>query len=273
MTITRQPRRAFTLIELLVVISIIALLISILLPVLGSARNSARSLVSLANLRSWGQGTMMAANEDKMVVPWEGEKEPDAATLARPKWWGNKVPPFVGQPAFRDLPNPALPGETNIFVDPAAERPSDAPYTVAGATPARKYFFSYVANSELNNTVANAAPAGTPDWQKRVSLDRIRNTSYTVLMLELRTVQPELPGASDPNWTAVRVGTKGRGRADWKRFAARHQNGGHLMFADGHAGHFKNAEVTTRVNPGLNDWNHPNVTANVIWEPLGPATN
>ena len=272
MTPSPDARRGFTLIELLVVISIIALLIGILLPVLGSARSSARSLASLANLRSWGQGTMMAANEDKMLLPWEGEKEPDAATLARPEWWGNKVPPFVGQPAFKDLANPALPGETKIFVDPAAEKPGDAPYTVPGATPARKYFFSYVANSEANNTVAAASP--TPQkWDDRLNLDRIEQTSYTVLMLELRTVQSELPGASDPNWTAVKVGTKGRGRADWKRFAARHQDGGRLMFADGHAAHFKNRDVTTRKNPALDDWNHPNVEVPVIWEPLGPATN
>ncbi|MFG0328076.1 MAG: prepilin-type N-terminal cleavage/methylation domain-containing protein [Phycisphaerales bacterium JB037] len=45
-------RRGFTLIELLVVIAIIAILIAILLPTLASARDAARTLACLANVRT-----------------------------------------------------------------------------------------------------------------------------------------------------------------------------------------------------------------------------
>jgi prepilin-type N-terminal cleavage/methylation domain-containing protein len=58
-------RRAFTLIELLVVISIIALLIAILLPALGAARNSAIKTQCLANQKQMVTSSIAFATDEK----------------------------------------------------------------------------------------------------------------------------------------------------------------------------------------------------------------
>src|SRR3982751_2790652 len=65
----RVGRGGFTLVELLVVIGIIALLISILLPTLNKARESARRTKCLANLRSIGQLVTMYANRAAGQLP------------------------------------------------------------------------------------------------------------------------------------------------------------------------------------------------------------
>ena len=62
---TSRKSRGFTLIELLVVISIISLLIAILLPALGAARESARKLQSATQLRGVHQGMVILGTDNK----------------------------------------------------------------------------------------------------------------------------------------------------------------------------------------------------------------
>jgi len=65
----RKTRHAFTLIELRVVISILALLVSILLPALNEARSTARRIVCSSHLRSMGTGFHTYTNDSKGMLP------------------------------------------------------------------------------------------------------------------------------------------------------------------------------------------------------------
>ncbi len=74
----RKGTSGFTLIELLVVIAIIALLIGILLPALGRARNSSRLAISLSNCRQIvvGQASYRFDKKDQMPMQACGYTNP-----------------------------------------------------------------------------------------------------------------------------------------------------------------------------------------------------
>ncbi len=62
-------RTAFTLIELLMVIAIIALLVGILLPALGTARDSARSIECLSRMRDLGSASSAYLDDNDETFP------------------------------------------------------------------------------------------------------------------------------------------------------------------------------------------------------------
>ena len=78
----------FTLIELLVVISIIALLISIILPALSAVKDRVKDGVCLNNLKQIGTAVMVYANEYDQLIPRN----------AGGAMWPIVFAPYLGQP-------------------------------------------------------------------------------------------------------------------------------------------------------------------------------
>lgn len=89
--ITSPSRFAFSLIELLVVISIIAVLASMLMPAIGSVRESARMLNCLNNLRQVGLAETAYTTENDAMLPYRPE---DSALGIWNPWLGHNGAPL-----------------------------------------------------------------------------------------------------------------------------------------------------------------------------------
>jgi prepilin-type N-terminal cleavage/methylation domain-containing protein len=98
------PRRAFTLIELLVVIAIIALLTGILLPAIGSARNTAKTVICKQRSRELALATGFYANDHQgRIWPIVLQNNQQRYTWAR--IWNAAENRFEPGPIFEYLDN------------------------------------------------------------------------------------------------------------------------------------------------------------------------
>src|SRR5262245_55478989 len=112
----RTLRRGFTLVELLVVIGIIAVLISVLLPALGRAREAANAVACKSNLRQMGIVMQMYTVANK---GWLFSARSDAGGG---DYWVEYIAEYV-EVGFKNVFGPQEAKKTGIFKCPSYTPP------------------------------------------------------------------------------------------------------------------------------------------------------
>ncbi len=192
-------KRSFTLIELLVVLAVISLLMALLLPALGRAKEIGRRTLCMSNLKQCGLALTMYANEygryPHQRNPTSGFYYDDTQTVHAPPQaqlageWGAVVEYAVGSPfTFTDATGSDPTGKLKIFECPDRPLPVQdfsSPNDGSGFVFVMSYF--YVAGTVTNwwgadqgyGTSANRGPPtysprspdDPPDWA--VMVDQI----------------------------------------------------------------------------------------------------
>lgn len=233
-----NQKAAFTLIELLVVISIIALLIGILLPALGAARGTAKSIACLSNLKQWGIATNIYMAENRDWLPALGSDFIDPTTETDPQYWFNALPGLIDMATLEEATTAGdsledyRSGSGGIWFCPEVDQ--------NGVNP-----FNYAVNMVLGGK-NNFQPVLTPKRQNINVLD-IPQPTNTAWLGETGNMD-EVFGliSSGSGSYAPAVGTTSPNDGSSRIAVDRHQGeSSNILFVDGHASSFGAEDLLT----------------------------
>lgn len=228
--------RGFTLIELLVVISIISLLISILLPALGSARAAARSVQCLSRIRQLGLALEMYANDHSDQVPPKAIAHPTSGGSRSSVylWQGDGGTGVIGTLAYGDYEAEDRP--LNPYIN-AADGGNAIEVTRCPADPE---LFTFAGTSYSSNTAAMdddsdrvqdegnlLSPSGP---EASVTRSAIQQPSAFVTISE-PGLRVSLFDPDPPNHTQASLGVDDFGELFWHS----NERQWNAVFGDGHA--------------------------------------
>lgn len=164
-------------------------------------------------------------------------------------------------------------GTFEMWGNPPGVAPEYSPnfnlkYLDGGNNVCAHVYWCYVINSKIDNSLPNV-PGSLIDRHSSgsgfVRISQIRQSAMTALLVEklMAINEGEFQAPSD---IAV-------GKTTYTCFAARHNGGGHILFADGHVAWFSNADLNPaspqNINLNLSNGNSAfNLPNKVIWDPL-----
>ncbi len=267
----REAARGFTLIELLVVIAIIAILTSLLLPALQTARDAGRRIVCTGNLRQLGMAMHMYKDDFDDALPYSRYKVFNHAWAG--VWtWDDALSGYDGREQ-RDM------SKDNIRLQSASDVLGTAIYRCPNETekiPAdfvsfpnalrRSYSmaggytgFDFQKSWRGNGVMAALHPWGTLSYVAPIRFKEIPAASSTILLTELRgsdsftgqSLQMLMSGGQNGYCADVKS-PEDQGTRSYQTWAPWHVNQWNYLFCDGHV---KLQEPSATVGTGT--WNAP----------------
>lgn len=234
---------AFTLIELLVVFAVIAILIGLLLPALGSARAAARLTVCGVNTRSIGQALTLYADDHRELFPYwsawqvyrgDGTSNDDTPGLG----WCEQVEPYIQT--------------LESFTDPARKIP-EAPFAYF----LQSRYTALVHGGRLYTSLSHNQVALASQF---VLAGDENNMVFYPQPYGFSVKAPECD-ADDARWPAVFF-ERDQGREELRPHAAAVNRGGvigtpsNIVFLDGHAAAFTRYDRSKMTWHGreMRDW-------------------
>ncbi len=233
----------FTLIELLVVVSIIALLVSILLPALSKAREQAKKAVCGTQLSQLGKGVYEYAVENDMALPLYDRKEADRRGYTNQglyyvnvtKLWGNEkstgeliprlLDPYLGKQVQECPLDKGYQPEAELFFTNWSEIAGRSFYDIYGT--------SYIYNTGMQYATGGSTVSSLGDnWGVSIV-----ETLYNKKISSIR--EPSLfCMAGDRTWTYAEYYTGGQLYArKYKLYQKMHSSETqelNMVFVDGH---------------------------------------
>ena len=206
-----------------------------LLPALSKAKEKAKSINCLSNVKQWGYAFFMYEDDNSEIFPYEGSSA-DISTGFNANAWYNTTTIYLGSARLADLylqGKPPIRGSRSIFVCPNATNSVTAP-TVTTA------IFMYGFNNRMD-------PNGAATFKRSQCIKPTDTVTFT-----------EGEEGSFPSSSGVFT-------------VARHNSRDNLGLADGHANSFKKTDfirTTAEDNSSTVEWSTTRV---VYWYPYPGA--
>ncbi len=238
--------------EVLLVISIVAFMLALLIPGLGSVKERARRLQCKSNLHQWGMALQFYRDDNRDYLPTEGTYL--AGGLLKRHTWYNALPPYIGAPSYADVAgvNYAIKEFPNVdvWICPSKN------LTAAFKSGSGKNQFHYGMNQVLDGL--GAAPNGSrdapgyPDLPNALLPGKLfARKPNTVFMFDIAPNSP----AGSPRNVATEYARGFRG----ERLGKFHGDYANFLHLSGSVAGFRTADLVedNDLRHGAIVWDHP----------------